>query len=84
MGIGFYETSYKRIPHDFDVGDKEFDFLERFMTEAHEAEYYLDKERLEEIVKEYKADGKEIPEGLIKFLREQMREDGDFDFVISW
>jgi len=61
-----------------EVGEKEVEFLNDFIIDYHTTYYYVDGEILDEAL----LDCKEPPAELVKFLREQIKDDG-FEFVVE-
>ena len=63
--------------------DEEKEFLESFILESQEAKYYADEDLLSDVIERWQEDGKEPPESMVKFLREQIGN-GDFSFTVAY
>ena len=63
--------------------EEEKEFLESFILESQEAEYYADEDLLSDAIERWREDGKEPPESMVKFLREQIGN-GDFCFTVAY
>ena len=63
--------------------DEEMDFLNDFILEGGEPEYYVNEELLDQTIEGWRECGKEPPERIVNFLREQTRN-GDFCFQVAY
>ena len=82
MSVTLYEVKYENLRYR-SLGEKELDFLEGFRNE--DGTFLIDEDLLNEEIEGYKELGKEgeLPQELIDFLRQKVRESEYGDLVIA-
>lgn len=83
MSVTLYEVKYENLHYTGSLGEKEIDFLEGFRNE--DGAFLIDEDLLNEEIEAYKEQGKEdeLPQELIQFLRQKVRESEYGDLIIA-
>jgi len=78
MSFGLYKVEWTPLHYPGSLGDREIDFLEEFQNEQ-DGTYYIDEDLLDQTILAWDECGKreEIPDELVQFLREKVREAED-------
>ena len=84
MSLTMYEVKYENLHYTGSLGEKELDFLEGFRNQE-DGTFLIDEELLNEEIEAYKEQGKEnkLPQELIQFLRQKVKESEYGDLVIA-
>ena len=77
MSLGMYKVEWQPLRYSGSLGDRELDFLEDFRSD--DGTYLIDEDMLAEQIEAYQEEGKEeeLPQQLIQFLRERLKEEGE-------